>query len=342
MRALRKLGPGRDQLVVREIARPTPGPGEILIRVAGAGICGTDLHIRQDRFPKVRPPVTLGHEFAGEIAELGPEVDGWRLGDRVTIESEAFACGGCPHCAAGLTNLCPDRLAYGYSADGGFAEYVAVRGSAAHLLPDHVSLQEGALGEPLAVGVHAVLEVARVEPGEVCLVTGVGPIGLICALVARSAGAEVILAGLSSDRERLAVAAEAGLENLVESDRQDLVRVVREVGQGALADVALECSGAAPAVGDCLTLLKPQARLIQVGLFEEPVPIDLTALALREIRLWGSFAHHPQSWRTAVGLWADKKVDLTPLISGVYDLDDWSEPFDLADQGRGIKYLLKA
>ena len=342
MKALRKLGEGKGNLRIQDVPSPSPGPGEILLRVGAAGVCGTDLHIWEDQFAKVRPPVTLGHEFAGEVIGLGPEVEAPPTGSRVTVETEAYSCGDCAPCRTGQTNLCQKRLAYGYSTDGGFTEYAVVRASAAHELPGHVSLQQGALGEPLAVGVHAVMQVAKVKEGEFCLVTGAGTIGIICALVAKAAGATVVLSGLASDKERLDAAAAAGLENLVMCDQEDLVDIVTDLSRGDMVDVALECSGAPPAVSDCLALLKPQARLIQVGLFENAVALDLNTVALKELRIWGSFAHNPESWNTAIRLWEEKKVDLTPLVSGVYQLHDWLEPFELSSKGRGVKYLLRA
>lgn len=142
MKALRKLSDGPGNVEVVDVPRPIPSRLEVLISVERAGICGTDLHILHGRFPKVRPPVTLGHEFAGVVAEVGPGVDDWRLGERVCVESEAFSCGQGQYCQSGLTNLCPESLVYGYSKDGGFASFVIVRHNALHRLPGFVSFYQ--------------------------------------------------------------------------------------------------------------------------------------------------------------------------------------------------------
>ncbi|MBU4574160.1 MAG: alcohol dehydrogenase catalytic domain-containing protein, partial [Proteobacteria bacterium] len=145
MKALRKLADGEGHVELVEVATPSPGPGQVLLKVKSVGICGTDLHIWEGRFDKVRPPVTLGHEFAGEVAGLGPEVAGWQVGQRVVSESQASSCGACVYCAEGQSNLCPERLAYGYGVDGSMAEYALVRASGLHRLPESVSFAQGAM-----------------------------------------------------------------------------------------------------------------------------------------------------------------------------------------------------
>ncbi|MCF8042912.1 MAG: alcohol dehydrogenase catalytic domain-containing protein, partial [Desulfarculaceae bacterium] len=153
MKALRKLAGGEGNVELVDIPTSQPGPGQVLLKVKSVGICGTDLHIWEGRFDKVRPPVTLGHEFAGEVAELGAEVSGWQKGQRVVSESQASSCGACVYCDEGQSNLCPERLAYGYGVDGGMAEYAVVRAGGLHALPESVSFQQGAMVEPLAVAV---------------------------------------------------------------------------------------------------------------------------------------------------------------------------------------------
>jgi len=339
-KALRKLEPGPGLLDVVETPEPVPGPGQVLIRVRRAGVCGTDIHIWHGLFGKARPPVTLGHEFAGEVVGLGQGVDEWRLGDRVTVESEAFSCGRCQHCLQGWTNLCSERLAYGYSLDGAFAPLVAVRRDAPHLLPEQVSFEEAALGEPLAVAVHAVMEVSAVAPGQKVLITGPGTIGLIVLQVAKAAGAEVIISGLEADQTRLSLAAELGADHCLRSDRDDLPALVQELTGGAGLVLALECSGAAGGLNDCLACLGRRGEVVQVGLFGRPAAVDLDQAVLKEIVLKGSFAHCRSSWDKAVRLLEEKKVSLKPLISGQFALEDWRRAFELFERGTGLKYLL--
>ena len=165
MKAVMKLSPGVGNIGVRDIPEPQPGPGQVLIEVAAAGICGTDLHIYHDEF-KTNPPVVLGHEIAGEVVALGAGTQGVRVGARVTTETYFSTCGACRYCRTGHQNLCLNRRSIGSAVNGGFARYVVVPASNVHELPPHLGFEAGALTEPLACVVHGVLSAPTVRPGE--------------------------------------------------------------------------------------------------------------------------------------------------------------------------------
>lgn len=340
MKALRNLEYGSKKVDLVDVPNPIPGPGEVTIKVERAGICGTDLHILHGQFAKARPPVTLGHEFAGLVAEVGPGVDNWRPGERVCLESEASSCGRCQYCKSGLTNLCPDRLAYGYSMDGGFASFVSVKHTALHRLADHISFQEGALCEPLAVAVHAVMECAQINADELVLVTGPGPIGLVVLQVAKSQGARIIITGTEKDEKRLAAAARIGADHVIRVDQNNLLALTMELSEGLGVDAVFECSGAAAAINDCLSSIKRRGCMVQVGLYGRLVETAMDQLAMKEVTLRGAFAHNHETWKKAIDLLARKKVDLKALVSGEFALNDWEEAFRLSERGTGIKYLL--
>ncbi len=341
MKALRKLSHGHDRVAVVDVPEPHAREGQVVVKVERAGICGTDIHILHDQFSKVRPPVTLGHEFAGSIAEVGPGIQNWRAGDRVVVESEAHHCGLCRDCLSGFTNLCSERLACGSSSDGGFASYVAVRASALHRLPEKLTFQEAALGEPLAVGVHAVMECGNIKAGDWVLVTGPGPIGLIVLQVAKSSGAKVIISGTEKDEPRLLIAAGMGADHVLRVDRDNLHDVIPDLTDDVGIDAAFECSGTSFALNDCLSSIKRQGQIIQVGLFGRAVESELDQIALKEIMLRGAFAHNHRSWIKAMDLIENKTIDLKTLISGEFPLSDWREAFRLSEEGKGIKYLLR-
>jgi L-iditol 2-dehydrogenase len=340
MLALRKLAAGERQVELVNIPEPAPNNGQVLIKVKRAGICGTDLHILHGRFPKVRPPVTLGHEFAGVVTAVGEGAPGWSPGDRVVVETEAIVCGRCPYCISGLTNLCSERLAYGYSVDGGFAGYAAVRHQALHRLPAHVTFPEGALAEPLAVAVHAVMECGGINAGELILVTGPGPIGLLALQVAKAAGAQVVISGTNEDATRLKTAAGLGVGLAVNVERRDLDEVISDFSRGAGVDAAIECSGTPAALLDCLKSVKKRGRIIQVGLSGSSLEMDLDRLTLKEVTLKGAFAHNHATWTKALALLAASQVNLKPLVSAEFSLEDWQEGFRLSAIGAGLKYLL--
>ena len=340
MKALRKLqsGPGHVELV--EVDRPVPGRGEVLVEVQRAGICGTDIHILHGRFAKARPPVTLSHEFCGAIAELGAGVTAWQIGDRITSETSAHFCGTCRFCREGQTQLCAERLGFGYATDGAFARYIRVRADLLHRLPDTVSFTEGALSEPLAVATHIVMERSACGKEHLALITGPGAIGLAVLLVVKAVGARAIITGVERDRDRLALAKKLGADRVVHVDRDLLSPIVSEMTDGFGVDVAFECTGSAAGIRDCIGNLRKAGELVTVGLQGKPVEIDYDSLIFKEINLRGSFAHNKQSWNKAMDLLDQGRVNLRPLVTAEYPLDQWQEAFRCAEAGEGVKYLL--
>ncbi len=341
MKALRKLAGGEGHVELVEIPTPAPGPGQVLLKVKRVCICGTDLHIEEGRFDKVRPPVTLGHEFAGEVAGLGPGVSGWSVGRRVVSESQASSCGTCVYCQQGQSNVCPQRLAYGYGVDGGMAEYALVRASGLHALPAGVSFAQASMVEPLAVAVHAVLERGVSFDRGPALVSGPGPIGLLVLLVLGQAGAPVLVAGTSQDRARLELAQRLGARRVVMVDREDLAAAAQEFTKGDGFAAAWECSGAGAALSAALATVRRQGAVVQVGLAGGAAKVDLDQLTVKEITLKGAFVHNRETWERALNLLGEGALDLSPLISAELPLSQWQEAFQLSRQQAGVKYLLR-
>jgi len=340
MKALRKTAQGAGHVAVVDVPDPLPGKNQVRIRVACAGICGTDLHIFHGDFAKVRPPVTLGHEVAGTVDAVGEGVTAWQPGDRVTVESEAHTCGKCHACRNGRANLCAERLALGYGVDGGFADALVVRQSALHRLPDRVSFQEGALSEPLTVAVHAVSERSSLKSGEWALITGPGPIGLLVLQVVRAAGGYAIVTGTARDAERLRLAYELGAEATVQVDEEDLASRIEQITEGQGVASAFECSGVGAAIGDCLACVQSGGEIIQIGLYGQSISLDMDQVAMREIVLKGAFVHTSETWKKAIALMDNKAVNLKVLVSGTFPITTWQEAFRLSEAGEGIKYLL--
>ena len=335
-----KLEKGEGYVELREVKDPKPAPDEVLVEVKRAGICGTDIHILHGEFPKARPPFILGHEFSGVICAVGQEVTGWKIGDRVVSETAAYYCEQCRFCRSGDTQLCPERLAYGYVKDGAFAQHMVVKAKLLHLLPDAVSFSEGALCEPLAVCAHSALERVQVQPREVVLVTGPGAIGLLMLQVVKSTGAKVILCGVDSDQERLSLGIELGADRGINIERENLPSAVMEMTQGYGVDKAFECAGVPAAVADCFSLTRKGGTIVQTGLFGRTIQIPYEEIALKELSVVGCFAQKKSSWDLGIRLLAEGKVKTSPLISGEYPLDQWREAFERSEHRVGIKYLL--
>lgn len=339
LKAIVKTQVGEGNVELREMPEPTPGPGQVKIRVEAAGICGTDLKIRKGEAWS-NPPVILGHEYSGVITELGAGVSGLRPGDRVISETGQVVCGACRYCLTGTPLMCPSRLSIGYGVNGAFASHVVVRKEIVHRIPDSVSFDEAALCEPLAVAVHAVFDAADLKPADKVLVNGPGPVGLLVAQVAKCCGCVVIISGVNSDSRRLSLAEELGIGRTVNSQSGDLSAVVDEMTGGKGLDWAFDCSGAQGAVRTALQMLRRKAAMVQVGLTKEEMAIPYALLPQRELSIRGTFGHNWLSWEKGIELLLTGQVKAKPLITGAYPIDRWEEAFDDAAGQRGVKVLI--
>ena len=341
MKGLFKTAPGSGNMEIRETEIPRPGPGEVLVEVKSAGICGSDLHIYNWNIAyKMNPPMIIGHEFSGTIAECGSDVKYWKIGERVTAEPSAIICGECRYCRTGAYNMCAERKVLGYWLNGGFAEYVVVDAQRLHRLPDSVSFDEGALTEPLACCVHGVHELTGIEIGDLVTVIGPGAIGLICAQLAKAEGAQVMVVGTNADRERLATAKSLGIDYCVNLEDADPIKLALELSGGDGADVVLECSGAEPAATLGLEIARRQGKYTQIGLFGKPINVNFEKIAYKELRVTGSLGQRWTAWKRAIGIMAQGKVNLKAVTSGKYPLTRWKEAFDKFESREELKLLL--
>ncbi|MBM3469737.1 MAG: zinc-binding dehydrogenase [Armatimonadetes bacterium] len=342
MRALVKTDRGTGHLELREVPLPRPRPDEVLIRVRACGVCGSDLKIQDDQHP-YNPPVVIGHEFAGEIAEVGKDAGGWAVGDRVVSEQHTGACGRCRQCLTGNAFACASKRAPGYWVDGGFAEFIRVPAWLLHRIPANLGFIEASFAEPSAVAVHGVLERTGIAPEDVVLVLGCGPIGLAAAKMAQVAGASrVVIAGTGRDeRTRLPKARELGIDHVVNVERDDLAALVVDLTGGEGADVVVELSGAPAAAAQCFRLAR---RLGRVGIIGQP-PTDQVAIPYREAlfrALAVSFTYSSKytSWERALSLFARGAVIPSRFVTHVLPLHEWEQGFGLSRSGEAVKVVL--
>jgi L-iditol 2-dehydrogenase len=324
-----KLAPGRGNVGLAERPEPLAGPGEVVLEVRAAGICGTDLHIEDGEFPS-RPPVTMGHEVCGVVAALGEGVDADWAGARVVTETYFSTCGRCEHCRAGRINLCLERRSIGSAVDGGFAPLLLVPARNLHRVPDWLDVRAAALTEPLACVCHALLDPPAVGAGDTVLVVGPGPVGLLAAQVARACGGHVHVRGAPHDARRLAAATASGFET----------SAGEESAPGPF-DVVVECSGAEAGIAFALESARRGGRFVQVGLAGKPVAIPFDEVCYRELVVTGGNASTPASWRRALALIEARKVDLAALVSDAFPLAAWAQAFAATRAGDGIKLLLE-
>lgn len=340
MKAVRKLAAGKGNVAVVDVDEPTVAPDQVLIEVAAAGICGTDVHIAEDEFP-TDPPVTMGHELAGTVAAIGSGVEGWSVGDRVTSETYFTTCGRCIHCRRGRPNLCSERRSIGSKENGAFAPYLVVPSRNLHRLPDALDLETAALTEPLACTVHGVLGTAGVEAGDRVAITGPGPIGLLALQLAKAAGAEVVMLGTHQDDERLRLAEMLGADAALDVEGlDDPAEAFRDVLSVEGADMVIECSGAAPAVSTLLEIVGKGGRYCQMGLFGRAVPLDQDVVCYKELVVTGTNASIPTAWPRAVELLASGRVRGDALITHRFTIDRWDEALATVLSKKGAKVML--
>ncbi|MCP3027976.1 zinc-binding dehydrogenase [Halobacillus sp. A5] len=340
MKALVKTELGFGHLELQEREVPKVGPDQVKIEVKYAGICGSDIHTYEGHY-KVAAPVTLGHEFSGKVVETGRGVTGFKAGDRVTSETTFYICGECEYCQSGDYNLCNYRKGLGTQQDGGFAKYLIARKESVHHLPNNVDDQSAAMTEPLACTYHAVAK-TNINGGDIVVVIGPGPIGLLTAQVAKSRGAVVLITGLTNDRVRLEKAEEIGIDYAVDIQKQDIKELVHRLTDGYGADVVFECSGAAPAAKQGFDLLRKKGQYAQVGIFAEPeVPFDVEKIIQKEIRVVGSRSQKSSDWEPSLELMNNGSVNARALVTHEYDISQWEKAYTAIKSGEAIKVLLK-
>lgn len=338
MHGLMKLAAGPGNVGIGEVAEPTVIPGHVIIEVAYTGICGTDIHIYHDEF-KTKPPVIMGHEISGRIADVGADVVGITAGQRVTTETYYHTCQRCAHCRTGRPNLCTARQSIGSAVHGGFTRFVRVPAHNIHPIPDQISDQAAALSEPLACVINAV-ELGRITTGDVVVIAGPGTIGLLTLQVARSAGAQVVVLGTQADEARLALAMQLGAVACINVESSTPTTTIEALSAGLGADVVIECAGAGAAATTLLQLVRRGGRYLQIGLFGKPISWDMDQVCYRELVVTGSNASVPSAWRRAIRLLATGAVRTDVLISDIRSIGEWQQAFADFEAKSGFKILL--
>ena len=315
---------GSKTIELGESTPQAPGPGEVRIHVAYCGVCGTDLHIYQGHMDqRVSIPQVVGHEMSGEIVEIGEGVTAWQVGDRVVVRP-LDPCGTCPACQAGHAHICYNLKFLGIDTPGAFQGSWTVPAHTLHRLPAHIPLDVAAVIEPLSVACHDVRR-GEVQPGQHVAVIGGGPIGLLIALVAQHAGAQVLVSEVNPFRVNFAQ--ELGLEaaNPLETD---LTALVEERTDGAGVDVAFEVSGSAAGAATMSQLVRTRGRIVVVAIFAEAPNVDLFRFFWRELELRGARVYEPQDFEQAIQLASESALPLERLISGRYPLSELQHAFE--------------
>jgi L-iditol 2-dehydrogenase len=317
------------KLSLENIAQPTPGPGEVLVRVQACGICGSDVHGWDGSTGRRIPPLVMGHEAAGIVADVGDGVAGFEKGDRITFDS-TISCGACFFCQRGQINLCDNRQVLGVSCGefkraGAFAEFVLVPARICYRLPENLPFEKAALIEAISIGVHAV-GITPIAIGDTAVIVGTGMIGLLTLQSARIAGCTKIIA-VDVEDNKLATARKLGATHSLNAKDCDVPAEIRKLTDGRGADVALECVGATATIVSAIESTRKGGTVTLVGNITPKIELPLQSVVTRQIRLQGSCASSGE-YPACIDLLASGAIQVDPIISAVAPLDEGPQWFE--------------
>ena len=315
-----------------------PAPGEIAIRTAYCGICGTDLHVFHGNMDeRVGFSRVIGHEMSGTVAATGAGVQGFEQGQRVVVRPLDH-CGNCPACASGLQHICHNLKFLGLDTDGAFQEIWNVPAHTVHCIPDGLSLKHAALIEPVAVACHDV-RLSELKPGEFAVVIGSGPIGILVAMVARASGANVLISEVNPNR--LEIARQLGFDT-VNPASDDVVEVVNARTSGKGADVVFEVSGSQPGVDTMTAVAAARGRIVMVAIHAQKPSIDLFRFFWRELSLAGARVYEAEDYDRAISMVADGAIEADTIITDINPLAAIQTAFESLDSNPvAMKSLIK-
>ncbi len=338
---------GIKKIRIEEVEKPKCGPGEILIKVHFCAICGTDVRTYLYGHKKVEPPHIIGHEIAGEIAEMGKETKGYRLGDRVTVVT-SVGCGKCRWCQKGYYNLCPNTEAIGYFYQGGFAEYLlmpqeAVAQNAVLKIPENVSLAEASIVEPLSCCINGQ-SYLKIEKGDNVAVFGAGPIGMMHLELARSEGAEKTFLIDISDGKLEFAQNHFSVDYIINPQKENPIEKILSLTENKGVDVVIVAASAKTAQEQALKIAGKKGRIsFFAGLPKDNsiINFDSNILHYQEISVFGSFASYREEYEEALDLIASKKIEAKKFITHILPLEKIEEGINLIREGKTLKVVLK-
>ena len=337
---------GPNDFISTEIDKPSIAPDEILLRMRRAAICGTDIRIPEGKKTKdIHYPSVIGHEICGTIEEVGAQVSGYEVGEKVSV-ANVIPCGNCPSCLSGRENACMHRMAIGYQYDGGFAEYVripasCIRGGNLVKLPENVSFTAGALIEPLSCCIRG-LKNAGTGFNDAVLVVGAGPIGLMHIQLSNIAGArKVIVSEPNAFRREKAL--EVGASIVVDPTKEDLAEIVRRETGGMGVDVIIVAIGVPALVNDTLKLARKGGTVCLFAGFAGTgeCTIEVNTIHYNELNVCGSTAYKRSDYLAAAEMVKNGKIDLDKIATHVFPLEKFHEAYDVCKSGAGLKIMIE-
>lgn len=333
--------PGSVEL--REVPVPDIGEEDVLLQIEAASICGSDLHQYAGKQSwKVNYPVILGHEFAGVIAKLGPRVKAFKEGDRVVSETAAQLPPDSALIRRGLYNLEPKRLGFGYGVNGAMASFAKVPARCLHHVPSSLAMEKAALTEPCCVAYNAVCVNSHVRPGDTVAVIGPGPIGLLCAAMAKLSGAgHLVVIGIPADASRLEIAKRIGADTVLGAHGEDILEWVKNLDDGYGVDLVIDAAGVSASLKLALDIVRPGGQITKVGWGPQPLDFSLDQLVQKAITLQGSYSHNWPIWEKVLSLLSNGRIDLDLILNRISSLSEWRAAFEDMKSGKIVKGVLK-
>lgn len=329
-----KKGPGFS---LKEVEMPKPKNDEVLIRVRAVGICGTDVSIFKGN-KDVVTPIIPGHEFSGDIVEVGNKVRKFKVGDRVTA-AIVISCGSCYYCKKGLETLCDNIVETGIHVNGAFAEYVAVNEKVLYKLPDSMTYEQGASIDPIASAYHSIKK-ASIGSEDTVVVFGPGPIGMYILQIAKVEGAKkVICVGLKRNEKRLDLAKQLGADYIFNFDER-LVEEIKRINNNEMADIVFVATDSTQAFNSALNCVRKHGKVVLVGMFHELAATNIVDIVRREIQVTGSMCYSGIDFKECIDLVELKRIKIEPLITQTFSLKEINKALELIYRGNAMKVLL--
>lgn len=326
-------------LKVEEVPTPAPGPREVLIKIAACGLCHTDLHFLDHGVPTgKKPPLILGHEISGIVADVSSDVDGWKEGDRVLVPA-VYGCGECKMCRMGRENLCAKVVFIGSNVDGGYAEYIVAPANVLATLPEEIPLVEGSIiADAITTPFHAVVNRGEVKPGDQVVVFGCGGIGLNLVQIAAAVGAKVIAVDIAD--QKLKWAEELGAQVALNANSFDRVdKEIRKLTGGGV-DVAFEAIGNPVTQKQTFATLRTGGRFVVVGYSWEPMELLTRHVMMREMEVVGSLGCRTVDYPRVIELARQGKIKVKELVTGIFPLDEIEEGLNVLRSGEGVRSVV--
>ncbi len=341
----------RGKTALRDVEKPVCGKKDIIIKVESAAICGGDLHFYNGTLDLGNYPIVMGHEFAGVIAEKGPDADPyWKPGDRVVSENTASVCGRCPACERGNFVNCPERRTLGCDENGAFTQYVKIPGDLLDVyknclfrLPESIPMDIAPLLEPAANSYMAVVQEGRLMPGENVVVFGAGALGLLCVQIAAIAGAaNIILVGMPSDQKtRFPCGMKLGATHtLINSPDSDIAAQIKNICGNSGATLCIDAAGIPQVLKQALDIVRNDGIIVRIGMNDTSYGYGLNELNVKSVDVMGHMGYNTTSWRNVINLASIGKLDLASLVTHRLPLSEIENGFQLLRRQEAIKILI--